>query len=267
MAAGHQQFTYNFSHKDMTAYIAYRACVEKIREFIDYSEQVIERYSNMDPDSEPVLYYRTYRNVSFSGSIGNTMFDVRYFEIPRFLHFFQTIYREHFHDDELERKFEMYRNDTYGLGGREDWVEYIQEQMLSINENEQKNIDIDNSFKTIGNDEGDHEMEIYNYSRKFWKMSYIIEGIISAACKMKSLEYDREIQEYVYNPETEDEEDTISFTIPNNEDDINLWDENATYITTLDKVYADYLEKKKMIKYDIIKMRRFKRASAGLRGM
>lgn len=61
MAAGHQQFTYNFSHKDMTAYIAYRACVEKIREFIDYSEQVIERYSNMDPDSEPVLYYRTYK--------------------------------------------------------------------------------------------------------------------------------------------------------------------------------------------------------------
>jgi hypothetical protein len=265
MAAGHQQFLYNFADKDMTAYIAYRVCVEKIREFIDYSEQVIEKYSNMEPDSEPVLYYRTYRNVSFNGSMGNEIFDVRYFEIPRFLHFFQTLFHKHFHNDELERKFEMYRNDTYGLGRRQDWVEYLQEQMISINDNEQNNIDIDNSFKTIGKEDEDHEMEIYNYSRKFWKMSYIIEGIISAACKMKSLEYDREIREYVYNPE--DEEDTISFTIATNDDDCNLWDENATYVTNLDKVYADYLEKKNMIKYDIIKMRQFKRVNAGLRGM
>jgi hypothetical protein len=267
MATGYHQFIYNFADKDMTTYIAYRVCIEKIREFIDYSEQIIENYSKMDPNSEHVLYYRTYRNVFFNGMMGDKIFNIRYFEIRKYLHFFQNLYHKHFHDNELEKKFEIFKNDIYGLGGKQDWVEYLQEQMVRINDNEKSNKDIMNSFKNVENCNKDHEIEIYYYSRKFWKMSYMIEGIISTTRNMKSLRYDREIGEYVYNPKPDEDTSIVSFRKPNNELHANLWDENTTYITKLDMVYANYLEKKNKIKYNIIKMRQFKRASIGLRGM
>jgi hypothetical protein len=249
----------------MTAYISYRICRERILEFIDYSYKIVD-ISKSDPTSLTGLHVNTYKYVTFSGNFDGILFDVKYFEIRKYLHFFDNLFRKHCYNDELERKFELCLNDTYGLEGRHDWLSCI--KSLIKNREIPEETGITNSqisfveqFNDIPTDFDN--IDCADYSRNFWRMTYVIEGIMSAVCKMKSIERIGQRFEYVPRDNEEDfQEQKVVFDVQK-----NVWDENGAYVIKLDILYNDYIEKKNTIKMNMIKSRLMKRNENGLRGM